>query len=102
MSKNPFINALAASAYIVCIASLFNYAPKSGIPEDGFIIPIIMLSLFVLSAAMMGYFFVYQPMRLLIENKPKEATKLFLTTVALFACITGLMVSAWLFLTPAL
>ena len=31
-----------------------------------------MLSLFVFSAAMVGYFFVYQPVRLLIENKSEE------------------------------
>jgi hypothetical protein len=102
MSKNPFLNALSATAYITLVASVMYYVPKTNVPENSVMIPIAILSLFVLSAAMMGYFFVYQPVQLLIEGKQKEATKLFLTTVALFACITGLMVSAWLLLIPAL
>jgi len=100
MSKNPFLNALSATAYITAVASFMFYAPKTNVP-DGVIVPIVMLSLFVLSAAMMGYFFVYYPLRLLIENKPKEATKFFLSTVAIFAFITGLL-SVWLFIAPSL
>jgi len=98
MSKNPFVNAFAATAYITLIASALSYAPNTDIPEKSVMIPIVMLSLLVLSAAMMGYFFFYQPVRLLIENKQKEATKLFLLTVLIFACITGAMASTWLFL----
>jgi hypothetical protein len=72
------------------------------IPENTIMIPIAMLSLLVLSVAMMGYFFVYQPVRLLIEGKQREATKFFITTVAFFACITGAMVSTWLILIQVL
>ncbi|MCX6787277.1 MAG: hypothetical protein NTY93_01990 [Candidatus Kaiserbacteria bacterium] len=93
MSKHPFLNALSATAYITLIASALFYAPKANIPEDGFIIPIIMLSLLVLSVALMGYFFLYQPVRLLIEGKQKEATKFFLSTIAIFAGITGALVA---------
>ena len=97
MSKNPFLNALAATAYITAIASVLYYASRINIPvTDSVTIPITFLSLFVLSAAMMGYFFVYQPVQLLIENKQKEATRLFLATVAIFACITGAIVFVWL------
>ena len=92
MTKNPFVNALAASVYISLIATFFFYGSKLFSPEDTIIAPISMLSLFVFSAAMMGYFFVYQPVRLLIENKPREATAFFLTTVASFAGITLLIV----------
>ena len=102
MSKNPFINALSATAYITVVASVMFYVPKQIDSTPSVMIPIAILSLFVLSAAMMGYFFVYQPVQLLIEGKQKEATKLFLTTVFIFVCITGLMVSAWLLLTPPL
>lgn len=98
MSKNPFVNALAASVYISAIASFFFYGPKLFGPEDTIIAPILMLSLFVLSAALMGYFFVYQPLRLLIEGKSAEATKLFLMTVAIFACITGVIIFSVLLL----
>jgi len=93
MSK-PFLNALSATAYITIVASAMFYTPKENIPES-VIIPITMLSLFVLSAAMMGYFFVYHPLQLLIENKPKEATKFFLSTVAFFVLITAALISIW-------
>lgn len=98
MSKNPFLNALSATAYIAVVASVMFYAPKTSMPADGVIVPIAILSLFVLSAAMMGYFFLYHPVQLLIEGKQKEATKLFLSTVAIFACITLVMISTWIFL----
>jgi len=89
MSKNPFLNALTATAYIAVVASLMYYAPKTNAPVDGVIVPIAILSLFVLSAAMMGYFFLFQPAQLFLAGEQKEATKLFLMTVAIFACITG-------------
>lgn len=98
MSKNPFLNALAAIAYIVGIASILYYGPGKSFVVDGVIAPIIFLSLFVLSAAMMGYFFLYQPVQFFFEGKPKEATKLFLTTVVVFACITVALILSWLFL----
>jgi hypothetical protein len=96
MTKNPFLNALSATAYISLVASIMFYGPKGSIPEPSVMIPIVILSLFVLSAAMMGYFFLYQPVRFLIEGNVKDATKLFLLTVLSFACITGVMVLAWL------
>jgi len=92
MSKNPFVNALAAMAYITVVASVLYYGSKAITPVDGVIIPISFLSLFVLPAALMGYFFLYQPMQLFLADRQKEATWLFLTTVAIFACITGAMV----------
>ena len=52
MSKNPFLNALAATAYITLIASAMYYAPKANIPDNSVMIPIVMLSLLVLSAAL--------------------------------------------------
>ena len=97
MSKNPFLNAVSASAYITAIASVLYYVPERMSPVGGVIIPIVFLSLFVLSAALMGYFFFYQPAQLFLEHKPKEATKLFLTTVAVFIGITGMIVFVWLF-----
>lgn len=98
MSKNPFLNALTASAYITVLVSVLSNAPKMNIPEDGVLIPIAMLSLFVLSAAVMGYLFVYQPLRLFFENRQQEAVRFFLLTVASFAGITAVIVASWLFL----
>lgn len=99
MSKNPFINALAASWYISIIVTFIFNSPRFVTDNElGMMAPILFLSSFVFSAALMGYLFVYQPVQLLIEGKKEEATKLFLTTVASFAGITVAMLLAWLLL----
>ena len=103
MNNNPFFNALLATGYISILVTLIFNSPKFITDNElGMMAPILFLSTFVLSTAMMGYFFVYQPVQLLIEGKKEEATKLFLTTVFAFACITGAMVLAWFLLSSAL
>lgn len=102
MSKNPFVNALFASGYISILVMFFSYARGFDVDNLGMIVPITFLSLFVFSAALMGYFFVYQPVLLLIEGKKEEATKFFLTTVASFAGITGTLILSWLLLSSVL
>ncbi len=102
MSKSPLINALGATGYITLIASVLCYGPGKTFMIDGIIAPITFLSLFVLSAAMMGYFFLYQPTQLFFENKPKEAANFFLTTVLIFACVTAALILSWIFLSISL
>jgi hypothetical protein len=102
MNRSPLINALGATAYITLIASVLYYGPGKSFVIDGVIAPIILLSLFVLSAAMMGYFFLYQPAQLFFENKPKEAARFFITTVLIFACVTAAIILSWLFLSASL
>ena len=103
MSKNPFINALAAAGYISILATAIFNSPKFVTDSElGMMAPILFLSLFVISAALMGYFFVYQPVLLLIEGKHSEATKLFLSTVASFAGIILSTLLAWFILSALL
>lgn len=84
MNKNPFLNALFAALYIVLIVSImFNIDPDGR--EETIFIPIAMLGLFVLSAAVMGYLFVYEPLRLHLDNQRKEAVAFFFKTVGTFA-----------------
>lgn len=87
MTKNPFINALAAITYIVVLVSGITLIPDNGFDSSivEFITPILMISLFTLSAAVMGYLFCYQPLRLYLDGKKKEAVSFFLKTVAVFA-----------------
>lgn len=89
MTKNPLLNALAASLYIILVALLMNWGTKM-VPKgpDTFTAPIAVMSLFTLSAAVMGYLFCYQPAQLYFEGKKKEAVNLFLRTVAVFAVFT--------------
>jgi hypothetical protein len=50
------------------------------------IIPMTMLSLFVLSAAVMGFLFLSEPLYLLMENRKQEAIVFFAKVVGFFAC----------------
>lgn len=88
MSKNPFLNALAALLYIIIVASVMFYGSSFVKPEDSVMAPIAVLSLFTLSAAVMGYIFVLQPFQLYLDGKKKEAINLFLKTTMLFAVMT--------------
>lgn len=87
MLKNPLIHALAASGYIILLVSAISLTEKPNTP-DSFLTPIVMLSLFVLSASVMGYLFLYRPGELYFEGKRKEAMDFFLKTVGFFAGIT--------------
>lgn len=88
MTKNPFVNAFAATLYIVLIASVMFYGTKNVGPTNSVIAPIAVVSLFTLSAAVMGYLFCYQPAQLYFNDKKKEAVRLFLQTVGIFGGIT--------------
>lgn len=59
MSKNPFVNGLAASAYIVLVASVMNFGIKVAPHANSFMVPVAVISVFTLSAAVMGYLSVF-------------------------------------------
>ncbi len=96
MTKNPIINALAGLLYIVLVVSaLFNAEFFFG-QEENILIPIAVLSLFVFSAASMGYIFLYQPLQLFLEGHKKQSIDLFLKTLGVFAMSAALLVCAGL------
>ncbi len=89
MTKNPFINALCASGYIILIVSVMTFVTKPLQDKpDTFFAPIVFLSVLTLSVAVMAFLFFYQPIQLFIEGKKKEALDLFAKTVGIFAIIT--------------
>src|SRR3989344_5819939 len=97
MTKNPFINALCAAGYISLLATAVFTMPNYITDNELWMMaPILFLSLFVISAAIMGYLFVYPSARLLIEGKQTEATKLFLSTIFAFAGIILAILLAWI------
>jgi hypothetical protein len=99
MTKNPILNALAALSYIALIVSIIFYAPAYiHVEENNILIPIGMLSLFVFSAASMGYIFMYQPLRLFLEGEKQGAVHLFLKTLVAFALCAAAFVSVGLYL----
>lgn len=91
MTKNPLLNALAATVYIVIVAAVMFYGTKTAGVKETIVIPIAMISLFTLSAAVMGYLFLYQPLRLYFDGEKKKAINLFLQTTAIFAVITAVI-----------
>ena len=92
MFKNPIINGLSASAYIIFIVTVMTFVtqPLKNKP-DTFFAPITFLSVLTLSVAVMAFLFFYQPMLLVIEGKKKEAVSLFVKTVGIFAAITAVI-----------
>jgi len=93
MSHNPLLRALVAELYIVAVVLVMYYAPKFVEPVETMLAPIAFLSLFVLSAAVMGYIFCYEPIRLYLEGEKDKAARLFLTTVGFFAGVTVIVFS---------
>jgi hypothetical protein len=91
MSKNPIVNALSASAYIILVVSVMTFVtqPLKNKP-DTFFAPITVLFVLTLSVAIMAFLFFYQPLQLFIEGKKKEAVNLFVKTVGIFAAITAI------------
>ncbi len=88
MFKKPFYNAILAAGYIVLIGTLMQNAQYVFGPHDNSLTPVIVLSLFVLSAAVMGFLFVGEPLMLFLDNHKKQAVAYFGQTVGYFAGIT--------------
>lgn len=93
MTKNPLLNALSAALYISTIGSVMYYAPKieDHMQDVGALGPIAFISLFTLSAAVMGYCFVFTPLQLYMDGAKREGSMLFIKTISSFAVITALM-----------
>ena len=96
MTKNPFVNAFAGIFYIILVACVMFYGTEHTKPVNSVIVPVAVLSLFSLSAALMGYFFLYRPVQLYLDGKKKEATSLFVQTILVFAVITAIIFSLFL------
>ena len=93
MTKNPILNALVAVAYISIIGTLMNFSSHVTKPINGAgsIVQIAFISLFTLSAAMMGYCFLFTPLKLYIDGDKKEGSALFVKTIIAFAVITAIL-----------
>ncbi|MES2416223.1 MAG: hypothetical protein V4504_00780 [Patescibacteria group bacterium] len=89
--KKPIYFALGAVAYIVLIVLGVN-ATTHFPQKETIIIPMIMLGLFVLSAAIMGFLFLSEPVKLFLENRKQEALAFFLKIVGFFACFVAIFV----------
>jgi membrane protease YdiL (CAAX protease family) len=84
--KKPFWRATAAAVYIILIVLVVQVVTSALLSEsETILIPMTMLSLFVLSAAVMGFLFLSEPLQLFLENKKKEAIRDFGKVLGFFA-----------------
>jgi len=100
MNTKAVLRAVLAVGYIGAVVLLINFITRNtteGGGEETLLIPVAMLSLLTLSVAVMGYLFFYEPAALYLSDKKEEALSFFLTTVAVFAVITGVLFTALLF-----
>lgn len=74
--------------YIIVVSSVLYIGTMLKVGANALIAPIALVSLFTLSAAVMGYIFLYEPAQLYFDNKRKQAVKLFLQTMISFGSIT--------------
>lgn len=92
MSKNPIVNAVSASGYIVLVVAVMTFVSQTQRNKpDTFFAPITLLSVLTLSVAVMAYLFFYQPLLLFINGEKKEAVRLFIKTVGIFAVFTSVL-----------
>lgn len=101
MTNSPIINAFFAVLYVTGVAIFMFYAPKIFRGGDTVAIPIAMLSLFVSSAAIMGFIFLSKPVQFYFDGEKKNAVSLFLKTLGFFAGFT-ILVFLILFFTPVI
>jgi hypothetical protein len=90
MNKNSYLNAAWAEIYIIAIVILIQHVLPKG-PDDNVLAPIAMLSLLVLSAAIMGYLFLSKPIQLYLDGDKKQAIAFFSKTLVAFAVITAIV-----------
>lgn len=91
MTKNPIINALSAALYIAGVVSILFFGSQFEGEVETILIPIAMLSLFSLSAAVMAFIFFYQPVTMYVEGEKKAAVKLLVQTIGAFAGVTAVL-----------
>ena len=81
-----------ALGYIALIILVISKTSSIAVhTPDTLLAPVTMLSLFVLSAAIMGILFVYEPARLFLENQKREALSFLIKTVGTFACFVVIL-----------
>ena len=87
------VNTLGIGVYISLVVVLINTAGHVSIKMPGFLGPMAMLLLFVLSAAITGALFVGEPILFYLSDKRKDAVKLFIYTIGWMVVLLILVAS---------
>lgn len=83
---------MVAFLYVIVVVIVMNLGTVLMSDQQSFMAPVAVISLFTLSAAVMGYLFCYQPASLYLDDKKKEAVSFFLNTVLTFGVLTVVVV----------
>ena len=96
----PFMHAVLAALYIVFIVFTINTLTSLEALHGTLLIPMAMLGLFVLSAAVMAFLFGYKPFQLYFDGQKRESLRFFATTVLIFALFVFAFISFLFVTTP--
>ena len=93
--KTATINAALMALYVSAISSFLFYIPKifDNTKPDTVLAPIMMLSLLVFSAALVGALIFGKPILWYLDGKKKEAVSLLFYTLGIFLGITIIVMS---------
>ena len=102
MNKKPFYHATLAAGYITLLVNCMNFffwmPNKPNTPDmPNIVIPMMFLSLFTLSAAVMAFLFFWEPVQLFIKGEHQKALRFFGATLGYFAGYAALFVLAVLY-----
>ena len=91
--RNAFVNAGATIIYIMLISSFMFYVPEhfNSNSEDVVLMPILMLSLLVFSAALVGILIFGKPIMWYLDDRKNDAVRLLSYTLGIFLAITILI-----------
>ncbi len=89
ITRQAFVNAGLTALYIAFVASFLFYVPPIflGNKPDTVFAPIVMLMLFVFSAAITASLMLGKPILWYIDGKKREAVQLLFSTLLFFFCI---------------
>lgn len=86
--KYAAMNAFLTTIYIIVVVSFMSYAQNYVGNSTTILIPVVMLSLFVFSAALTGSLIFGRPILWYLDGKKKEAVSLLAYTLGFFLVTT--------------
>lgn len=90
------LNSLGVLVYVSLVTLFMNNAQIIFGKADNFLAPVIMLTLFVLSALITGSLVLGKPIMLYFDGQKKESIKLLVYTAVSLAVILALVILAYL------
>ena len=93
--KYALINSFGTAAYVIAVAFFMNHFGDGGFGVKTVFIPIVMLMLFVFSAALTGSLVFGRPIMWYLDGKKKEALSLLVCTLGILLLI---IIAAFFFL----